>query len=227
MTQRAINIESSWLAILEPEFNLPYMAELRQFLVAEKQKYTVYPPGGLIFNAFSQTPFPQVKVVILGQDPYHGPKQAHGLSFSVQKGITLPPSLKNIFAELHADLGCPLPNHGDLTSWAKQGVLLLNTALTVRHRKPNSHRGKGWERFTDKVIQLLAEKTKNIVFVLWGRQAGEKAGMIDQNKHLILRSPHPSPYSADRGFFGSKPFSKINNYLQLNGKKPIDWQITK
>ena len=226
MTQRVIQIEASWLAALQEEFNKPYMTDLRRFLVAEKQNFTVYPPGSLIFNAFAKTPFHEVKVVILGQDPYHGPKQAHGLSFSVQKGISIPPSLKNIFAELHSDLGTKVPNHGDLTSWAEQGVLLLNTVLTVRHRTANSHRGKGWEQFTSKVIQCLAEKTEHVVFVLWGKQAGEKAQMIDEKKHLILRSPHPSPYSADHGFFGSKPFSKINNYLQLNGKKPINWQIT-
>jgi uracil-DNA glycosylase len=179
----------------------------------------------MIFNAFWKTPFPMVRVVILGQDPYHGPRQAHGLSFSVQKGIHPPPSLQNIFRELNADLGIQAPNHGDLTSWAEQGVLLLNSVLTVRHRSANSHRNKGWEQFTNNVIRQLNDKRQNIVFLLWGRQAGEKSQMIDGRKHLILKSSHPSPYSADRGFFGSRPFSKINKYLQFHNQKPINWNI--
>ena len=218
-------LEASWLAVLNDEFQQEYMQKLRAFLLSEQQQHRIYPRFSLIFNAFQNTPFHDVQVVILGQDPYHGPGQAHGLSFSVQKGTPLPPSLQNIFQELHQDLHIRPSSHGDLSCWAAQGVLLLNTVLTVRHRQAHSHRGQGWERFTDQVINKLNQQRTGLVFVLWGRQAQQKISMIDQQKHLVIRSPHPSPYSADRGFFGSKPFSKINAYLQKQGKKPIDWTI--
>lgn len=178
-----------------------------------------------IFNALHYTPFHKVKVVILGQDPYHGPNQAHGLSFSVKPGVPAPPSLKNIFKELHDDLGCTIPNHGHLVHWAKQGVLLLNTVLTVRQGQPQSHRGKGWENFTTRVIELLNEKDSPVVYILWGASAQAKQALIDTSKHFILKAPHPSPLSAHRGFFGSKPFSKTNRILEQQGQDPIDWQI--
>src|ERR1700743_885370 len=223
----AVEIEPSWLEVLEDEFGKPYMAELKKFLQQEKQAgHTVYPTGSDIFNAFNTTPFDQVKVVILGQDPYHGEHQAHGLSFSVQKGITPPPSLKNIYKELVTDIsGFVIPNHGDLSEWAEQGVLLLNATLTVRDSSPASHQKKGWEEFTDRVIKTISEQKEGIVFILWGSYAQAKAELIDQKKHFIIKSPHPSPFSADRGFFGSKPFSKTNEILVKEGKKPIAWQI--
>lgn len=222
---RNIQLEPSWLAHLHTEFEQPYMAELRAFLVKEKQSGAVFPKGKDIFNAFACTPFEQVRVVILGQDPYHGPGQAHGLCFSVQRGVRTPPSLQNIFKELNQDLGCSIPSHGDLTLWAQQGVLLLNTVLTVRAHQANSHRNQGWEQFTDRVITLLNERRDGLVFVLWGSAAGRKAPMIDDSKHLILRSPHPSPLSAHRGFFGCKHFSQINAYLERRGQEPIDWRL--
>ena len=223
----AVELEPSWLAVLGDEFNKPYMADLRGFLGKEKEAgQKVYPKGSDIFNAFRQTPFDDVKVVILGQDPYHGENQAHGLSFSVQKGITPPPSLKNIYKELQNDIpGFQAPDHGDLTSWAKQGALLLNASLTVRAGSPGSHQKKGWETFTDKVISTISEKKTGVVFILWGAFAQAKSELIDQTKHFIIKSPHPSPFSAERGFFGSKPFSKTNAILEKEGKKPIDWQI--
>ena len=223
----AIDLEPSWLEVLHEEFDKNYMINLREFLKQEKAAgYKIYPKGGDIFNAFSKTPFDQLKVVIIGQDPYHGVNQAHGLSFSVQKGITPPPSLKNIYKELVTDIpGFTIPNHGDLTEWAEQGVLLLNATLTVRDSTPASHQKKGWEEFTDQVIKTISEKKEGIVFILWGSYAQAKAELIDQKKHFIIKSPHPSPFSADRGFFGSKPFSKTNAILIKEGKKPIDWQI--
>jgi len=201
------------------------MAALWAFLVAEKRKHTVFPPGAEMFNAFALTPFDEVRVVILGQDPYHGPGQAHGLCFSVRKGVRPPPSLQNIFKELHQDLDVPRPAHGELTAWAEQGVLLLNTVLSVRAHSANSHRGQGWEQFTDRVIELLNAEREGLVFVLWGSAAGRKAEMIDDNRHLILRSPHPSPLSAYRGFFGCRHFSQINARLQRQGGAPIDWAL--
>ena len=216
-------IEESWLQVLQGEFDSPYMKELRSFLVSENKQYTIYPPGSYIFNAFNTTPFHAVRVVILGQDPYHGPGQAHGLSFSVLPNVPKPPSLENIFTELQNDLQVPIPSNGDLTKWAEQGVLLLNTVLTVRHRAANSHRGKGWEQFTDAAIRQLSDKRSGLVFVLWGRQARNKSSLIDFQKHHIIQSPHPSPYSADKGFFGSRPFSRINEYLEAQRLPPIQW----
>ena len=191
----------------------------------EYQTVKVFPPAQELFNAFHFTPLHEVKVVILGRDPYHNDGQAHGLCFSVKKGVETPPSLVNIYQELHDDLGCPIPKHGYLTKWAEQGVLLLNTVLTVRAHQAMSHRGKGWEHFTDAIIDAVNREDRPIVFILWGKPAGEKAARLDNPKHLILKSPHPSPLSAYRGFFGSKPFSKTNDFLQKNGVTPIDWQI--
>lgn len=223
----AIDLEPSWLAVLNDEFDKDYMLQLRAFLKEEKQAGNkIYPKGGDIFNAFQKTPFTDVKVVILGQDPYHGENQAHGLSFSVQKGITIPPSLRNIYKELTTDIpGFITPNHGDLTEWTEQGVLLLNASLTVRAGTPGSHQKRGWETFTDMVIKTLSDKKEGLVFILWGAFAQAKAELIDESKHYIIKSPHPSPFSADRGFFGSKPFSKTNEILKKQGKEPIDWQI--
>jgi uracil-DNA glycosylase len=223
----AIDLEPSWLEVLHEEFDKNYMINLREFLKQEKAAgYRIYPKGSDIFNAFSRTPFDQLKVVIIGQDPYHGVNQAHGLSFSVQKGISPPPSLKNIYKELATDIpGFVIPGHGDLTEWAEQGVLLLNATLTVRDSSPASHQKKGWEEFTDKVIKTISDKKEGIVFILWGSFAQAKAELIDQSKHFLIKSPHPSPFSADRGFFGSKPFSKTNEILRKEGKEPIDWQI--
>ena len=223
----AVDLDPSWLEVLGDEFGKPYMVGLKKFLKDEKDAgNNIYPKGPDIFNAFNITPFSEVKVVILGQDPYHGEFQAHGLSFSVQKGITPPPSLKNIYKELVTDIpGFYIPNHGDLTAWAKQGVLLLNASLTVRANTPGSHQKKGWEEFTDHVIKTISDKKEGVVFILWGAFAQAKAELIDKTKHHIIKSPHPSPFSADRGFFGSKPFSKTNEILINKGKKPIDWQV--
>lgn len=222
-----VNIDPSWKLALETEFKKDYFIELVEFLKTEKaSRQVIFPPGSLIFNAFNLTPLDQVKVVIIGQDPYHGPNQAHGLSFSVQQGIALPPSLLNIFKEIEQDLGVKMSRvNGDLSRWAKQGVLLLNATLTVRANQPNSHSGIGWQRFTDAVIQQINEKKNNIVFILWGNFAKEKGNHIDERKHLVLRSAHPSPFSADKGFFGSKHFSKTNEYLSVHGIEPIDWLI--
>ena len=222
-----VNIDPSWKLALETEFKKDYFIELVEFLKTEKASgQVIFPPGSLIFNAFNLTPLDQVKVVIIGQDPYHGPNQAHGLSFSVQQGIVLPPSLLNIFKEIEQDLGVKMSRvNGDLSRWAKQGVLLLNATLTVRANQPNSHAGIGWQRFTDAVIQQINEKKNNIVFILWGNFAKEKGNHIDEKKHLVLRSAHPSPFSADKGFFGSKHFSKTNEYLSVHGIEPIDWLI--
>jgi len=222
-----VKISSEWKKSLENEFKEAYFHDLVEFLKTEKSsKQVVYPPGPMIFNAFNLTDLDQVKVVIIGQDPYHGPNQAHGLSFSVQKGIPAPPSLMNIYKEIQNDLGITnLKTKGDLTYWAKQGVLLLNATLTVRANKPNSHAGIGWQRFTDKVIQVLNEQCEHLVFMLWGNFAKEKGMHIDTKKHLILKAAHPSPFSADKGFFGCKHFSKTNEYLIKYGKSPIDWMI--
>ncbi len=224
MAERSINLEPGWLEVLRPEFDKPYMAELKAFLEAERAEHTVYPPGREMFAAFSHTPFDKVRVVILGQDPYHGPDQANGLCFSVRKGIRPPPSLMNIFRELWDELGVPKPSHGDLTSWAQQGVLLLNTSLSVRARQANSHRNKGWEHFTDKVIEELVARREGLVFVLWGSSAGKKARMVSE-AHRVLRSPHPSPLSAHRGFFGCGHFALINEYLSGRGEVPINWGV--
>jgi len=223
----SVALEKSWLEALEGEFEKDYMVKLKAFLLEEKQRgATVYPKGSDIFNALNHTPFDQVKVVILGQDPYHGQGQAHGLSFSVQKGVGIPPSLKNIYKELADDFpGYVMPNHGELTKWADQGVLLLNATLTVRAHEANSHQGKGWEIFTDRIITELSEKREGIVFLLWGKYAQNKSALIDGNKHIILLAPHPSPFSAHTGFLGCKHFSKANEILTKEGKTPIDWQI--
>jgi uracil-DNA glycosylase len=221
-----VKIETSWKEVLKDEFKKPYFKQIADHLKTEKtQGKTIYPPGPQIFHAFEVTPFDELKVVILGQDPYHGPKQAHGLSFSVQKGVPPPPSLINIFKELHDDVGVPIPNHGHLEKWAKQGVLLLNASLTVRAAEPMSHSKLGWEKFTNTVIEKISELKENVVFVLWGRFAQEKQSLIDQKKHYIIKSAHPSPLSAKNGFFGSRPFSKINNYLVTHGIDPIDWAL--
>jgi uracil-DNA glycosylase len=216
-------IEPSWKAALATEFQQPYFSELKSFLVSEKDSYRIYPKGNDIFTAYNLTPFDKVKVVILGQDPYHGPNQAHGLAFSVQRGIAHPPSLQNIFKELRDDIGCKVPEHGTLEAWAKQGVFLLNTVLTVRDGQAHSHKEQGWERFTDATIQTLSEHRDHLVFILWGRPAQAKASLIDAERHHIITAPHPSPLSAYRGFFGSKPFSRTNAYLTSVGIDPIDW----
>jgi len=216
-------IEKNWKEILWDEFQKPYFKEIKKFLIEEKKKYRVFPPGSLMFNAFNLTPFNKVKVVIIGQDTYHGYGQAHGLCFSVPKGVTKPPSLINIFKELKEDLGIDPPNHGDLSGWAKQGVFLINAILTVRENAPESHRNIGWEKFTNKAIQSLSEKKKHLVFMLWGAYAQEKEKLIDPSKHLILKAAHPSPYSAKRGFFGCHHFSKANQYLIANDIEPIRW----
>lgn len=218
-------IENDWLEPLNPEFRKPYYAELFKFVKEEYATRKVFPPADDIFNAFHLTPLGEVKVVILGQDPYHNDGQAHGLCFSVKPEVDIPPSLVNIYQELHDDLGCYIPNNGYLTKWARQGVLMLNTVLTVRAHQANSHRGKGWEEFTDAAIRILDEQDRPIVFILWGSPAQKKAMMLHNPKHLILKAPHPSPLSAYRGFFGSRPFSQTNDFLVKNGLKPIDWQI--
>ncbi|MDG4657692.1 uracil-DNA glycosylase [Ectobacillus antri] len=215
--------KNDWHNLLEEEFQKTYYKELREFLKEEYATQTIYPPAQDIFNALHYTSYSDTLVVILGQDPYHGPNQAQGLSFSVNEGIKQPPSLKNIFKELHSDIGCPIPNHGSLVKWTKQGVLLLNTVLTVRQGEPNSHKGKGWEVFTDRIIELLNEREKPVVFVLWGKHAQAKIPLI--TRHPIIESAHPSPFAANKGFFGSKPFSRINEHLVRIGEKPIDWCI--
>lgn len=221
-------IEESWLKILEDEFQQPYFKALKQFLIKEKQDgQTVYPPGNLIFNAFNLMPFDKVRVVILGQDPYHGAGQAHGLSFSVPDGVKVPPSLKNIYKEINDDLGLDIPTTGNLEPWAKQGVFLLNATLTVRAKTANSHKDSGWGKFTEAVIRKLSEHREGLVFLLWGRFAQGKAAHIDASKHCILESAHPSPFSARNGFFGNKHFSKTNEYLEGQGLTPIDWSIPK
>ena len=218
-------LHPSWLNHLESYFYRDEMKLLKAFLLQEQLTYQTYPPNRLIFNALNSTPLEQVRVVILGQDPYHGPGQAHGLSFSVPEGIQPPPSLMNIFQELQNDLGIPIARSGDLSIWTKQGVLLLNTALTVRARQANSHRGKGWEGFTNEVIKVVNHEQEHVVFILWGRNAREKKGLIDSSKHLIIESAHPSPYSAQYGFFGSRPFSRTNNFLLQHGYRKINWSL--
>jgi uracil-DNA glycosylase len=221
-----VKIEASWKEVLAEEFKKPYFKQIAQHLKTEKEQgKIIYPPGSQIFHAFEATPFDKVKVVIIGQDPYHGPKQAHGLSFSVQQGVATPPSLINIFKELHEDVGLPIPRHGHLEKWAKQGVLLLNASLTVRAGEPMSHSKLGWEKFTNTVIEKVSHLKENIVFVLWGRFAQEKQSLIDDKKHYIIKSAHPSPLSAKNGFFGSRPFSKINTFLVKKGIDPIDWAL--
>ncbi|HMM68887.1 MAG TPA: uracil-DNA glycosylase [Gudongella oleilytica] len=217
--------KNSWQEILLPEMEKPYYKKLRQFLIEEYKTNTIYPDMYSIFNALHYTDYNDVKAVILGQDPYHGPNQAHGLSFSVKRGVPAPPSLVNIYKEMQDDLGFPIPNHGCLEKWAREGVLLLNTVLTVRKGEANSHRDKGWEQFTDHIIRLLNERDKPIVFILWGTPAIRKESMIDQTRHYVIKSPHPSPLSAYRGFFGSRPFSRANHFLEDNGVGPIDWRL--
>ena len=222
-----IQLDAGWKSGLSEFLLSPKLKDLNDFLVQEKKAdKIIYPPSSLIFNALNTTPLANVKVVILGQDPYHGPNQAHGLSFSVQKGVAIPPSLRNIFHELNTDLGVVKPIHGDLTRWAEQGVLLLNAVLTVEAGQPTSHQKRGWEDFTDHVIDVLNEQRDHVVFILWGAYAQRKGQRIDQNKHLVLKAAHPSPLAANRGgFFGCKVFSKSNNYLKQHGIEPIDWQL--
>lgn len=221
-----IKLEPSWLALLKDEFEQAYMQALKKFLITQKQQdKVIYPASDLIFNALNTTPFDSVKVVILGQDPYHGPNQAHGLCFSVLPDVRLPPSLLNIFKELQQDLGLAIPAHGYLQSWAEQGVLLLNATLTVEQNQAGSHQKRGWEQFTDRAIQLLNEQREGLVFLLWGSYAQKKGQLIDNQKHLVLKAPHPSPLSAHRGFFGTRHFSKANAYLQQQGITPIDWRL--
>jgi len=221
-----VAMEAGWKSALAGEFVKPYMAALREFLQAERQRgQVVYPRGSDIFNAFNLTPFSDVKVVILGQDPYHGPDQAHGLCFSVRPGIDIPPSLVNIYKELHSDLGIAPPRHGHLENWARQGVLLLNAVLTVQAHNAASHAGKGWETFTDAAIQALNREREHLVFMLWGSYAQKKGGAIDRSRHLVLTAPHPSPLSAHRGFLGCRHFSQANVYLRRHGRTPIDWRL--
>ncbi|MEI7831116.1 MAG: uracil-DNA glycosylase [Prolixibacteraceae bacterium] len=218
-----VKIEASWKSRLSKEFEQPYFLELTDFVRQEYAARQIFPPGKLIFNAFEQSPFDKTKVVILGQDPYHGQGQAHGLCFSVQDGVDQPPSLQNIFKEISQDLGSPPPSSGNLIRWAEQGVLLLNSTLTVQANRAGSHQNKGWERFTDRVIHLLAEEKEHLVFMLWGSFAQKKGDFIDRGRHLVLSSPHPSPLSSYRGFFGNKHFSKTNQYLMVQGISPIQW----
>lgn len=218
-----VKIESSWKAKLSAEFSKPYFTDLIAFVKQEYATHTVYPSGKDIFRAFDKCPFDQLEVVIIGQDPYHGPGQANGLSFSVNDGIALPPSLKNIFKEIEDDLGKPAPRSGNLDRWAEQGVLLLNATLTVKANTAGSHQNKGWEQFTDAVIKAVSEEKEHVVFILWGAYAQRKGSIIDASKHCLLKSPHPSPFSADNGFFGNKHFSQANAYLKSVGKKEIDW----
>lgn len=220
-----VNIGNEWDELLKGEFDKEYYLKLRQFLISEYSQYKIYPNMYNIFNALKYTSYSDVKAVILGQDPYHQPGQAHGLCFSVQKGTPQPPSLQNIFKELKSDLGIDPPHHGELISWAQHGVLLMNTVLTVREGQPNSHKGKGWEIFTDRVIQLLNEREKPMVFILWGGNARSKNSLITNPAHLILESPHPSPLSAYNGFFGNRHFSRTNEFLVSKGIEPIDWRI--
>ncbi len=226
MNPKTSNLHPDWLLHLCDEFEQDYMRELSSYLKAEKsQGKVIYPESKDMFAALNATPLSSVRLVILGQDPYHGPNQAHGLSFSVMPGVKVPPSLRNMYKELEADLACSIPSHGHLKSWADQGVLLLNAVLSVEQANAGSHQGKGWERFTDKVIELVNTQCSNVVFMLWGAYAQKKGESIDVTKHLVLKAPHPSPLSAHRGFFGCGHFSKANDYLTANGRQPIDWQV--
>lgn len=218
-----VRIEQGWKQALAPQWEAPYFAQLTAFVADRYRNTTVYPPGSRIFAAFDACPFDKVKVVILGQDPYHGPGQANGLCFSVNPGIPMPPSLVNIFKEIHDDTGAPIPSDGDLSRWARQGVLLLNATLTVEAHRAGSHQGRGWETFTDEVIRTLSSQRDNLVFILWGSYAIGKKGLIDASRHLVLTSPHPSPLSAYRGFFGNHHFSLANDYLRQHGKEPVIW----
>jgi len=223
---RTIQLHESWLSRLDDQFDQPYMTKLRKFLITRKQHHSViYPPGAQIFNALNSTHFDDVRVVILGQDPYHGPGQAHGLCFSVLPGTRIPPSLANIYREIESDLGIAKPAHGYLQSWADQGVLLLNAVLTVERGQAGSHQGKGWEQFTDTIVQLLNNQRQGLVFMLWGSYAMKKGAVINQRKHLVLKAPHPSPLSAHRGFLGCRHFSSANQYLQEQQSSPIDWSV--
>lgn len=214
-----------WSNFLQSEMAKPYFEDLKNVIIKERLAYTIYPKGKEVLNAFKQISLDEVRVVLIGQDPYHGPSQANGLAFSVSSEVTIPPSLQNIFKELCADISCQTPKNGDLTKWANQGVLLLNSILTVRHKSPASHKNLGWELFTDSVIQKLSEEKNHLVFILWGAFAQGKAAFIDETKHTIITSPHPSPFSAHKGFFGSKPFSKTNEALLANSQTPIDWSL--
>ena len=221
-----IQLEDSWKELLLDEFSKPYMQELKEFLTREMAAgKVIYPPGGEMFTSLNLTPFPRVKVVVLGQDPYHGPNQAHGLSFSVRPGTPIPPSLLNIYKELQTDVGFVPPAHGFLRGWAEQGVLLLNATLSVERGRAGSHQGRGWERFTDRIVALLNQRGEHLVFLLWGSYAQKKGAIIDRERHLVLQAPHPSPLSASRGFFGCRHFSKTNHYLTTHGKGPILWQL--
>lgn len=218
-----VKIEAGWKAVLQHEFTKPYFRQLADFVRSEYKSHRIFPPAKQIFSAFDNCPISKVKIIILGQDPYHGPGQANGLCFSVNDGIPKPPSLINIFRELESDLGISPPPTGNLEKWADQGVLLLNATLTVRAHQAGSHQGRGWEQFTDSAIRVLASQTDNLVFILWGSYAQKKGAVIDPGRHLLIKSPHPSPLAAHRGFFGSKPFSRANHYLQEHGKAPINW----
>jgi len=226
MEQLNPKIEASWLAELQDEFSKEYFRKLKEFLQEEKKQYRVFPPGNRIFAAFNSTPFNEVKVVLLGQDPYHGEGQAHGLCFSVPEGVRQPPSLVNIFQELQSDLGIQVPGHGNLEKWAKQGVLLLNATLTARANQAGSHQQRGWEIFTDQVIRSLSEKREGLIFLLWGNYAQAKESLIDTGRHTVLKAAHPSPFSVYRGFYGCKHFSRTNALLSQMGKQPIDWSLT-
>jgi uracil-DNA glycosylase len=225
MSQNSGIFPKDWYFHLKEHMNSSAFKELRNFVLHERTQFNIFPPKEEIFTAFQKTPLEKVKVVILGQDPYHKKGQAHGLAFSVRENIPIPPSLQNIFKELHSDLGLRIPQSGDLSKWAERGVFLLNTALTVRETNPNSHRGKGWEEFTNEVIRVISKEREKIVFILWGSNAQQKSDLIDKNKHMILKAPHPSPLSAYRGFFDSKPFSKTNNYLKENGGYGLNWEL--
>jgi len=225
-SSREIQLEESWRRRLAPEFQSDYMLDLRAFLLERKRAGAIiYPAGPKIFNALNSTPFEQVKVVILGQDPYHGPGQAHGLCFSVRLGVPTPPSLLNIYREIESDLGLPPPDHGNLQAWASQGVLLLNAVLTVERGRAGAHQGKGWERFTDQVVRLLNAEREGLVFILWGSYAMKKGAVIDRDRHLVLTAPHPSPLSAHRGFFGCRHFSLANRFLEQRGATPVNWAL--
>ncbi|GMK43025.1 uracil-DNA glycosylase [Paenibacillus glycanilyticus] len=218
-------LDNDWAELLQGEMDEPYFKQMEAKLGELYETKTVYPKAEHIFNALSLTPYEQTRVVIIGQDPYHGQGQAHGLSFSVQEGVAIPPSLRNIYKELQQDIGCPIPQHGSLASWAKQGVLLLNTVLTVEEGQPNSHQKLGWERFTDRIIRKLNEREEPVVFILWGKHAQDKAAFIDTSKHRVIASAHPSPLAARKGFFGSRPFSRVNEHLRSFGYTEIDWSL--